>query len=476
MKASTGQSLLPGISTAIAHSNAQIRDAAANDRPVFITGEMGTEKALTAKLIHQLSSRANQRYSKINVSWKLPPDLGQYFQQCDGGSLIVHLHKDFPIDMQYTLVEMVHDQCLTDPVSGDMIEADVRIIIMTSLELDVLTSRTPLLPELKELLQGQHIEIPPLRQRLEDIPALVRYALKRAFDTGRTTAQNVDPQVLSLFRHWDWPGNAEDLLLVTAQAAISARGDTVGIDDLPEGYLSQIDESIIAAARQVHRPQASQSGVVRKLDAPPPRPIEAPATNEHDTLFDADDLPINEERTEIEPLPGGAPPAQTPTGEATGGDLDISEVEPIARRVLQLARRLHAQSKLLKKQMSGPIDQSDQEMVERMMEKISDTEALSALERELDRGLEMVHALRRQMALLNMRQQQSAETIRDLVNRITLLSGSTGTAAERDEITMEAKELAESLRVVDEIFQRVSNEIPTFGVHMEKTLGSGNQP
>jgi len=74
-----------------------------------------------------------------------------------------------------------------------------------------------------------------------------------------------------------------------------------------------------------------------------------------------------------------------------------------------------------------------------------------------------------------MRQQQSAETIRDLVNRITLLSSSSGSAAERDEITMEAKELAESLRVVDEIFQRVSNEIPTFGIHLEKTLGSGTQ-
>lgn len=455
MKKTPPQTLLPGISRPIAEANERIAAAAENDAPVFLTGEVGTEKSFAAKLIHQLSSRNAGPLGRITVSWKLPPDLAQHIEQTRAGTLIISLQKDFPIDMQYTLVEIAGDGSFTDPMSGEAIDSHARILIMTSLDLEALSARTPLLPELRDLLINQHIEIPPLRNRMEDIPALVRYALKRAHDTGRSDAETVDPQVLALFRHCDWPGNAEDLLLVTAQAAISAKGTTITLDDLPETFLSQVDEEKLQAAKAVRTPRPTSR------DKTPTRP-------DIDTV--AEDLQPTPPQTP-EPTPDQLPIPNQPTTPTPPKDLpqptpDATAGIQSAKHLLSLARRLSAQSAVLKEQMSGPLEThrdpgapATQEM-ERLIQDIPEIEALNALEAELDRSLELIHALRRQMALLNMRQQQSAETIRDLVNRITALSSPTMSPRERDEITQETKELAESLKVVDEIFQRVSNEIP----------------
>lgn len=461
----------------IARTNQHLQEVAANDHPVFITGEVGTEKAFAAKLVHQLSARAHNPVTKVSVSWKLPPDLAQYFERCAGGSLIIHLQKEFPIDMQYTLVEVASDGCFADSMSGEVVDADVRIILMTSLDLETLAARTPLLPELKELLVSQHIEIPSLRDRLEDIPALVRYALKRAHDTGRTKATAVDPQVLTLFRHWDWPGNAEDLLLVTAQAAITAETEVVTLDDLPGTFMDQMDAETLLMARSVRSPEhfTTQRSSKTHVETREPRePVLAdPPTGqpEEEYAHAAETQRFDPAKVSAQALSqldtGGAPLADPPTGPGLFDDGD--EVQDVAlNRVLSMARRLHAQSLLLKKQMSGPLDQSESPIpFDQLAALSSDHEVMHALEDELDRGLEMVHALRRQMAILNIRQQQSAETVRDVIQQLSLIRENPSDLVDRKQLQSEAAELTASLGKIDEIIQRVSKEIPTFGSHVE---------
>src|SRR5690606_8985478 len=94
-----------------------------------------------------------------------------------------------------------------------------------------------LLPELTDLLATCHLDIPPIRDRPEDIPALVRYATARAVETGRSRAASANAQVLALFRQWHWPGNAEDLLLVTAEAALNSTGTEITLEDLPAEFM-----------------------------------------------------------------------------------------------------------------------------------------------------------------------------------------------------------------------------------------------
>lgn len=518
MKSQTGQGLLPGISSLIAATNELIRAAALNDNLVFLTGEIGTEKAFAGKLIHQVSARARFPLTKINVSWKLPPDLASYFSQTDGGTLLIHIQKEFPVDMQYTLIEMASDGSFADPMSGDVISSDVRIIIITSLDIDQLGGRTPLLPELHDLLMSQHIELPPLRERLEDIPALVRYAINRANETGRSKARAADPQVISLFRQWNWPGNVEDLLLVTAQAAIASRNEMIGLDDLPEAFLKQFTPDLLERARAVApAPTARQSRPITEVpsfgspDNTPTQPMvmptlytlgqsRAPAPPPPSSIAAMSDEPTHAMAApDQQDTRQTAPPARTPppqrergTEEDTqsGGHSDTKPLrgyvppatlgaEFVLPRVLNLARRLNAQSQLLGKQISGPLASDSQQLIPRKEgdDKGSDEQALKALEKEIDRGLDMVMSLRRQMAMLNMRHQESAETIRDIVQRLSYVSD-TETPAPSDsiEVTQDARQLADSLQAIDDIIRRVSNEVPMLTDHLQSTISGKASP
>ncbi len=495
MRSFNVQKSLPGISRLAAEANKRIERAAENNEPVFITGELGTEKALAAKLIHQLSERAAGPLSKVAVSWKLPPDLAQHFQSCDGGSLIIHLQKEFPIDMQYTLVEMATDNAFADPMTGELVEADVRLILMTSLDMETLSSKTPILPELSELFERQHIEIPPLRYRKEDIPAFVRYALKRAYETGRTMAESIDPAVLSLYRQWGWEANSEDLLLVTARAALNAQGPVITLDDLPSEFIDKVDEDTLIAARRVQGSAPTQMLTgAEKLGGPTHSAAgETSEDTDRFTYQQLKDAKMIDDDTDVSAILSNPasdesdmddvdkPQPDDKAAKAPPKASQLVEMDPRKSRILSMAKRLHAQAQLLRNQMDGPghsggprpgLAGTAAAVTEEALQRITEKEALGALEKELDVGLDMVHQLRRQLALLNYRQQQSAETVRDLVQRISLLTTGESYQAdpEKEVVANEVKELTDSLTKIDSIIQRVSTEIPMFGEHFEKTM------
>ncbi|CAN5400460.1 hypothetical protein BH09SUM1_BH09SUM1_26250 [soil metagenome] len=470
VKPPNSPTLLPGISSLITATNEMVKKASQNVAPVFITGEMGNEKAFAAKLIHQLSPRADRPISKINISWKLPPDLSQYFEQSSGGTLILHLQKEFPVDMQYTLVELASHGSFADPMTGDVLESDARLIIITSVDPKALGGRTQLLPELKELLEAQHIEIPPLRARSEDIPAVVRYAITRARETGRSKASGADQQVLSLFRQWHWPGNAEELLLVTAQAAIAAKKELVCIEDLPESFIKGLPPDMVEQAKNFRgtqpRPGAGRSdaqttaGVSSDNFKKPFAAEFTPNAPMTDSFVGAETVVALDAETPLptdKQLTGGAM-VEAPADAKAADDKDGDGKAALSPRMLQLARRLNAQSALLAHQFQGPLDSiSSQLNGERSTDEVQDSAMAAALEKELDRGLDLVMALRRQMAVLNTRQRQSAETIKDLLQRLAATGGDAEGASES---AADARELTANLKTIDTIISRVSTEIP----------------
>jgi transcriptional regulator with GAF, ATPase, and Fis domain len=505
---------LPGISDAIRTLNRRIREFAAEDCMVFITGEPGTEKALAARTIHMLSARAERPISKISVTWKLPSDTAARFRACDRGSLIVNLQREFPVDMQYTVLEMANDKAFADAMSGDLVEADVRILLTTSLSLDKLNGSSALLPELNDLLGRCHLEIPPIRERPEDIPALVRYATQRAIETGRSRAQGANPQVLHLFRQWHWPGNAEDLLLVTAEAALNTTGNVITLDDLPTEFMKQIPPALVETAREVKvsgsRPistvdeeTGSGSSDEERTDAtgavslaarqPPPKATPKPAPPRKEPLPVGD---FHEEKTDpamgslIEEIEARRrakdqpPPVEE---EITAPDLQElaaaaqrelaaikanearelqtpEEVEQQTRRLQRLfilARRLNAQSQILARQMSGPLRHRRVDVGYSSHESEQDNEQLSeALETELDKGLDAILALRRQLAILNQREIQANLTARDLYRRLILAGQDIRRAVEDDEIKGEATVFSHQLKAVEEAISRIRTSFP----------------
>jgi DNA-binding NtrC family response regulator len=451
--------LLPGISEAIVNANKALCDLARQNVPVFLSGEAGTEKVFAAKLVHALSPRAQRPMGKVSVTWKLPSDVGQRCRQCNGGTLVVNVQREFPADMQYTLLEMVHDKAFADPISGDLIEADIRVVVTTSLDLASMQRAGQLLPELAELIRRFHVHIPPIRQRPEDIPALVRYAVNRARDTGRTQASGADAQVLALFRQWHWPGNAEDLLIVTAEAALNCRTGQITLDDIPAEFLAQLPEDAVEQARQVRLPRGAAEA--RRPLPPPPA-----ARQQAEPSWPAPSLqtPPAEPASEAPQSPA-VEPALALVAEASSGASGVAaeELENQARklqRLFTLARRLTAQSAILAEQMTGPVEGKTPDVTPPPTALESTWEISDALEGELDRGLDSIMALRRQLAVLNEREKKAIETARDLYKRLLLATQSDGTLREDAELMSETQELAGELKQIDTIIQRVSGRFP----------------
>ncbi len=506
-----GEDSLPGISSAIQRINRTIREYASTNGLVFLSGERGSEKSLAAKLLHHHSQRASKPLGRLRVSWKLPPELLQHAEMCREGTLVLVLQREIPIDMQYTLVEIASHGVFVDPLSGQTVDCpNMGIVLLTSQTLEELAGlRTgTVLPELKELLETRQIVIPPLRKRPEDIPALVRYAISRARETGRCKVTGADAQVLALFRHWSWPGNAEDLLLVTAQAALAATEEMISLKDLPEEFVGQIPPEEMEAARQVRIPRPARKPVRRaaageyqpeptsramppttflsddattQLNFPPrgietPTPITTPAMSEETPLYTPfeeamvgqggpeDQEPVFDSHNERTPVPAaahGATADEAETQTFAGQASDPAGTPMLPRRVLTLARRLGTQSQILAEQIAAVKAAGvSSEGVPKLPSQPPQAENVPALmvEEELYRGLDLVLALRRQLALLNKRQRESIQTFRDLMQRLNLRAPSGGGVD--PEIESEKVELARQLQSIREIIERVAVNLP----------------
>lgn len=510
--------MLPGISRAIRELNSRLVSLAESpDELVFLTGEPGTERALAARIIHQLSQRADNKFVKITAHWKLPSDFSIQLKQAEGGTLFLHLQREFPVDMQYTLLELALDQSFTDAMTGEPARADVRLILTTTQDIDTLFSRSALLPDLREILFRNALEVPPLRERPEDIPALVRFALQRARETGHCQADRVDRQVLSIMRKYAWPGNAEELLLIAAQAALKATSSTVMLRDLPEDFLAHLPEEMKreAAAESIEIEQRRPPAITASAPSAPAKSTPAPAEIARHIVQLDTPTPLREDsegwKVEVAASadaptgPGETPrgaassPAAEQPGDAKSGkpspqppgrvadkrpspppSADAGEIptpietspadnllwsaeerEKRERELALLSNRLFAQTALLARQMAGPLPSGRPEEVIAQTRQSRDQYAAD-IEEELAKSLEQILVLRRQLALLNERERESAGIIRELLQRMELTSSPPEAA--------EFSGLADQLNQVDSIIARVTERLPRISEDIQESI------
>jgi hypothetical protein len=497
--------MLPGISRAIRELNSRLGALAESpDEVVFLTGEPGTERALAARIIHQLGRRAERKFVKVTAHWKLPSDFSAQLEQADGGTVFLHLVREFPVDMQYTLLELALDQTFTDSMTGKPHRANVRLILTTTQDIDSLFSRSALLPDLREILFRNALEVPPLRERPEDIPALVRFALQRARETGHCQADHVDRHVLGIMRKHTWPGNAEELLLIAAQAALKASSSTVMLRDLPEDFLAHLPPELKQETMAVHEEMEEPTHPGAPLPPPSAAGRQVAATDKVARQIVQMDTPsplredLLEWKVEVassadvatgpgEPA-GSAPPpsprqiaaAQSEGPSAPPPARDTAEVPtPIEsfpreesplnveadelreKELLRLSQRLHAQTALLARQMEGPLPTGKPIEVLAQTRRLRDQRA-GDLEGELAKSLEQILILRRQLALLNERERESASVIRELIHRMELTT--------QLPETTEMGHLAEQLAQVDTIIARVTERLPRISEDIQESI------
>ncbi|MEN5300934.1 sigma 54-interacting transcriptional regulator [Pseudomonas sp. TWI628] len=236
-----------GSSPASLEAKRRARRGASSDSPVLLLGETGTGKELLAHAIHAASPRAHKAFVSIN-SAAIPETLleAEFFgtapgaftgadrkgrsgklQLAEGGTLFLDEIGDMPLALQSKLLRVLQEKEYEPVGSNQMLRSDVRIIAATSIDLQAAMARGAFRADLYYRLNVLPIEVPPLRERVEDLPALCEAILA---ELGSQYELEQDAQAL-LARH-GWPGNIRELRNVLERATLLADQPRLGVADL----------------------------------------------------------------------------------------------------------------------------------------------------------------------------------------------------------------------------------------------------
>ncbi|HEX3765373.1 MAG TPA: sigma-54 dependent transcriptional regulator [Kofleriaceae bacterium] len=226
---------------------------AAQDVTVLITGESGTGKELVARAIYQHSSRSTAPFLALNCA-AIPENLleselfgherGAFtsadrrrigkFEQCNGGTVLLDEIGDMPLALQAKILRLLQDQTFERLGGNETIRTDVRLIASTHRDLRVRAAEDKFRPDLYYRLGVFTIHLPPLRDRLEDLPILVQHYLRRfSAELGREVRE-IAPDAMARLRAYSWPGNIRELQSVLRQALLRASGTVLLPAFLPD--------------------------------------------------------------------------------------------------------------------------------------------------------------------------------------------------------------------------------------------------
>jgi DNA-binding NtrC family response regulator len=216
---------------------------AAQDVPVLITGESGAGKELVARAIYQHGARAQSPFLALNCA-AIPENLleselfghekGAFtgadrrrigkFEQCNGGTIFLDEIGDMPLALQAKMLRVLQEQAFQRVGGNETVQTDVRLIAATHRDLKVWSNEGKFRPDLYYRLGVFTIHLPPLRERGDDLPILVRHYLRRfSRELGRDV-QEIAPETLERLRSYSWPGNIRELQSTLKQALLRASG------------------------------------------------------------------------------------------------------------------------------------------------------------------------------------------------------------------------------------------------------------
>lgn len=214
---------------------------------VLITGESGTGKELIAKAIHEASTRAGRPFVTVNSS-NIPSELleselfghtrGAFtgavaakkglFEVADGGSIFLDEIGDIPPETQVRLLRVIQEREFTPLGDTTPRRVDVRIIAATNIDLKEAVRQGTFREDLYYRLAVVPIELPPLRDRREDIlPLAQHFTQKYNEENGRNVSEQLAPEVLALLESYTWPGNVRELENTIERAVVIAPGDEI---------------------------------------------------------------------------------------------------------------------------------------------------------------------------------------------------------------------------------------------------------
>lgn len=219
---------------------------------VLITGESGTGKELVAKAIHEASPRADKQFVVVNCS-NIPSELleselfghtkGAFtgavtakkglFEVADEGSIFLDEIGDLRPETQVRLLRVIQEREFTPLGDTSITKVDVRIIAATNVDLKEAVKNGTFREDLYYRLSVVPVELPPLRERREDILPLVQHFIRKYNDENmRSVSENLSPEVLALLENYYYPGNVRELENIIERAVVIAPTDDITIDCL----------------------------------------------------------------------------------------------------------------------------------------------------------------------------------------------------------------------------------------------------
>lgn len=219
---------------------------------VLLNGESGSGKELVAKAIHKNSHRKESPFIAINTA-AIPNDLleaelfgfekGAFtganaqrkgkFEQADQGTLFLDEIGDMPIDLQTRLLRVLSEGQFYRVGGQDLINVDVRVIAATHQDLEALVKSGQFREDLFHRLNVIRIKVPPLRERVEDIPLLSQYFLNKSANQLNVKLKSLSPEVIEYFKNLYWQGNVRQLENICHWLTVMAPGNIINVSDLP---------------------------------------------------------------------------------------------------------------------------------------------------------------------------------------------------------------------------------------------------
>ncbi len=248
---------IKAVSKQITELKEKVKNIASGDTSILIRGESGTGKELFAHSIHQLSSRSNKPFIKVNCGaipeHLLESELFGYeegaftgakkggkkgkFLLAHGGTIFLDEIGDMPLNMQVKLLRVLQEKEVEPVGSMTPIPVDVRVIAATNRPLEKMISENRFREDLFYRINVIPFKVPPLRERVEDIGHLTEFFLKKITKRSGKRITMIEEDVLNLLYKHTWPGNLRELENVIEAAIHLTDGEKITISSLPEYFM-----------------------------------------------------------------------------------------------------------------------------------------------------------------------------------------------------------------------------------------------
>jgi DNA-binding NtrC family response regulator len=252
-KASSAQSAIIGNSRAMQAVYKEIGRVAATAVTVLIRGETGTGKELVARALYQHSARASQPFIAVHCA-AIPETLleselfgherGSFtgahtrrvgrFEQANHGTILLDEIGDMTPGTQVKLLRVLQEKYIQRVGGDEKIPADVRLLAATHRDLESAMQERQFREDLFYRLSGVTITVPPLSQRVEDIPDLVKYFLQRLGAELGQESPSIQPEAIAFLQKQTWPGNVRELENAVRQSLLLARGYPVAVEHVQQ--------------------------------------------------------------------------------------------------------------------------------------------------------------------------------------------------------------------------------------------------